>query len=45
MIGVAVTGERQWHASWWEWHGVIVGAYLIIGRGLRVKGKEQVVDA
>ena len=24
MIGVAVTGERQWHASWWEWHGLIV---------------------
>ena len=24
MIGVAVTGERKWHASWWEWHGLIV---------------------
>jgi class 3 adenylate cyclase len=31
LIGVAVTGERQWHASWWEWHGLIVTAYLIIG--------------
>ena len=31
MIGVAVTGERRWHASWWEWHGLIVTAYLIIG--------------
>ena len=31
MIGVAVTGERKWHASWWEWHGLIVFAYLIIG--------------
>lgn len=31
LIGVAVTGERQWHASWWEWHGLIVAAYLIIG--------------
>ena len=31
MIGVAVTGERTWHASWWEWHGLIVTAYLIIG--------------
>ena len=28
MIGVAVTGERRWHASWWEWHGLIVTAYL-----------------
>ena len=31
MIGVAFTGERAWHASWWEWHGLIVSAYLVIG--------------
>jgi adenylate cyclase len=31
LIGVAVTGERKWHASWWEWHGLIVSAYLIVG--------------
>jgi adenylate cyclase len=31
LVGVAVTGERKWHASWWEWHGLIVSAYLIIG--------------
>src|SRR3954447_19068914 len=31
MIGVALTGERSWHASWWEWHGLIVCGYLIIG--------------
>jgi class 3 adenylate cyclase len=31
MVGVAVTGERTWHASWWEWHGLIVTAYLVIG--------------
>jgi adenylate cyclase len=31
MIGVALTGERSWHASWWEWHGLIVGGYLTIG--------------
>jgi hypothetical protein len=31
LIGVAVTGERTWHASWWEWHGLIVTAYLLIG--------------
>src|SRR5512146_460146 len=30
MIGVALTGERAWHASWWEWHGLIVSAYLVI---------------
>lgn len=31
MVGVALTGERSWHASWWEWHGLIVGGYLAIG--------------
>jgi class 3 adenylate cyclase len=31
LIGVAVTGERKWHASWWEWHGLIVAGYLLIG--------------
>ncbi|MGE5689108.1 MAG: adenylate/guanylate cyclase domain-containing protein [Pseudomonadota bacterium] len=30
MIGVAVTGEREWHASWWEWHGLILVAYVVI---------------
>jgi hypothetical protein len=30
MIGVAVTGERNWHASWWEWHGLIISAYLVV---------------
>ncbi|MGE5636000.1 MAG: adenylate/guanylate cyclase domain-containing protein [Nocardioidaceae bacterium] len=31
MIGVAVTGERSWHASWWEWHVLILLAYAVIG--------------
>jgi adenylate cyclase len=30
MIGVALTGERAWHASWWEWHALIVTAYAVI---------------
>ena len=30
MIGVALTGERAWHASWWEWHALIVTAYAIV---------------
>jgi adenylate cyclase len=30
MIGVALTGERAWHASWWWWHGLIVIAYAVI---------------
>jgi class 3 adenylate cyclase len=31
LIGVALTGERQWHASWWEWHALIVAAYVLVG--------------
>ena len=30
MIGSALLGERTWHASWWEWHGLIVTAYVVI---------------
>ena len=30
MIGVALTGERAWHASWWEWHALIATAYAVI---------------
>jgi class 3 adenylate cyclase len=41
MIGVAVTGERQWHASWWEWHGLIVTAYLIIGFAARHEWRDE----
>ncbi len=30
MVGVALTGERAWHASWWEWHALIVLAYALV---------------
>ena len=41
MIGVAITGERKWHASWWEWHGLIVLAYLIIGFAVRREWRDE----
>jgi class 3 adenylate cyclase len=41
MIGVAVTGERTWHASWWEWHGLIVTAYLIVGLAARCEWRDE----
>ncbi len=41
MIGVATTGERSWHASWWEWHALIVLAYLIIGFAARREWRED----
>ncbi len=30
LIGSALVGERTWHASWWEWHALIITAYVII---------------
>jgi class 3 adenylate cyclase len=41
LIGVALTGERKWHASWWEWHGLIVTAFLIIGVAARREWREE----
>jgi class 3 adenylate cyclase len=41
MVGVAVTGERKWHASWWEWHGLIIAAYLIIGFAARREWRDE----
>ncbi len=41
LIGVAVTGERSWHASWWEWHGLIVAAYLVIGLAARREWRDE----
>ena len=41
MIGVAITGERDWHASWWEWHGLIVVAYLVVGYAARREWRDE----
>jgi adenylate cyclase len=41
MIGVAVTGERSWHASWWLWHGLIVLAFLIVGFAARREWRDE----
>jgi class 3 adenylate cyclase len=30
LVGVVITGERNWHASWWEWHALIVTGYSLI---------------
>jgi adenylate cyclase len=41
MIGVALTGERKWHASWWEWHGLIVVGYVLIGLAANREWREE----
>src|SRR3954451_16498876 len=30
LVGVAFAGEQKWHSAWWEWHALIVAAYLIV---------------
>jgi class 3 adenylate cyclase len=30
LVGVAFAGELKWHSAWWEWHALIVAAYLIV---------------
>jgi class 3 adenylate cyclase len=41
LVGVLVTGERGWHASWWLWHGLIVLAYLIVALAARREWHEE----
>jgi adenylate cyclase len=41
MVGVATTGERSWHASWWEWHGLVVFAYLTVGVAARREWRDE----
>jgi adenylate cyclase len=41
MVGVALTGERAWHASWWEWHGLIVLAFVVVGFAAQREWREE----
>jgi class 3 adenylate cyclase len=41
MFGCALLGERTWHASWWEWHGLIVTAYVVILFAARHQWQEE----
>jgi class 3 adenylate cyclase len=41
LTGSAMVGERTWHASWWEWHALIVTAYLVILYAARQQWQEE----
>jgi class 3 adenylate cyclase len=41
LVGSAIVGERTWHASWWEWHALIVTAYLIVLYAARRQWREE----
>jgi class 3 adenylate cyclase len=41
LFGSALVGERTWHASWWEWHALIVTAYVIVVFAARRQWSEE----
>src|SRR6185295_9733432 len=41
LIGVALTGERGWHASWWEWHGLILVAFAMVAVAARREWRQE----
>jgi len=41
MLGVAMTGERAWHASWWVWHALIVAAYAVVSDSARRQWRDE----
>ena len=41
LVGSALVGERTWHASWWEWHALIVTAYVVILVAARRQWREE----
>lgn len=41
LVGTALVGEPTWHASWWEWHTLIVTAYVIIFFAARNQWREE----
>jgi class 3 adenylate cyclase len=41
LVGSAVVGERTWHASWWEWHALIVIGYVLVFHAARTQWREE----
>ena len=41
LVGCALVGERTWHASWWEWHALIVTAYVIVLLAARNQWRQE----
>jgi class 3 adenylate cyclase len=41
LVGSALVGERTWHASWWEWHVLIITAYVVIMFAARNHWREE----
>jgi len=41
LVGSALVGERTWHASWWEWHVLIVSAYVLVLYAARNQWRQE----
>src|SRR5262249_22199305 len=41
LLGSALVGERTWHASWWEWHALIVTAYAVVLYAARSQWRQE----
>jgi class 3 adenylate cyclase len=41
LVGSALVGERTWHASWWEWHLLIVTAYVVVCFAARRQWRDE----
>ena len=41
LIGVALTGERKWHVAWWEWHALVVLAYVLVFGATRREWRDE----
>lgn len=39
MVAVAVS--RNWHASWWEWHVLMLAAFVLVAVAVRVQWHEE----
>jgi class 3 adenylate cyclase len=38
---IAVAFARNWHATWWEWHLLMLAAFLLVARSARVEWREE----
>jgi adenylate cyclase len=38
---VAIAAARNWHLSWWEWHVLMLGAFLTIALAARAEWHEE----
>jgi adenylate cyclase len=38
---IVIAGARNWHASWWEWHVLMLASFLLIAETARTEWHEE----